>query len=175
MAEAQNGMTVPPEQSPPVEFAKQAAAFKGGANWFYWIAGLSVVNSLISLFQGGWGFIFGLGITQVIDAIAGAVMEEQAEGGVLIQVIALGASLFFAGIFALFGWLANRGQGWAFLLGMALYLLDGLLFLLVGDWLSLAFHGFALYCMFNGYTALRRLKMVVPPDAEPQAAFGHET
>lgn len=55
---------------------------------------------------------------------------------------------------------------------MVLYLLDGLLFLLVQDWLSLGFHGFALYSMFHGYTALRRLKAIVPPAAEPQTTFG---
>ena len=168
MTEAQNEMTVPPEQSAAMEMARQTAAFKGGANWFYWIAGLSVANSLISLFQGGWGFIFGLGITQIVDAIAAVILEEQGDAAGLIRIIALGTSVFFSGFFALFGWLTNRGQGWAFILGMTLYLLDGLLMLWAQDWMGLAFHGFALYCMFNGYTALRRLKTIVPPAADPQ-------
>ena len=130
MTEAQNEMAVPPEQSAAMEMARQTAAFKGGANWFYWIAGLSVANSLISLFQGGWGFIFGLGITQIVDAIAAVILEEQGDAAGLIRIIALGTSVFFSGFFALFGWLTNRGQGWAFILGMTLYLLDGLLMLL---------------------------------------------
>lgn len=168
MTEAQNEMAVPPEQSAAMELARQTGAFKGGANWFYWIAGLSVVNSVISLLQGGMGFIFGLGVTQFVDAIGAAIVQEQGDGTGVIRIIALGMSVFVAGFFALFGWLANRGLGWAFLLGMVLYGLDGLLFLLVQDWLSLGFHGFALYSMFNGYTALRRLKTIVPPVADPQ-------
>lgn len=168
MEEAQNGMAVPPEHPAAVEFATHTAAFKNGANWFYWIAGLSVVNSAISLFQGGLGFIFGLGVTQVVDAIAVAILEEQGDGAGLVRIIALGTSVFVAGFFVLFGWLAKQGMGWAFLIGMFLYLLDGLLFLWAQDWLSLAFHGFALYAMFRGYTALRQLKAIVPPAATAQ-------
>jgi hypothetical protein len=37
----------------------------GGANWFFWIAALSLVNSIISLYGGGWGFSIGLGFTQL--------------------------------------------------------------------------------------------------------------
>ncbi len=171
MTEAQESMAAGPEGAA-VEIMKNLRAFKNGANWFYWIAGLSIVNSVISLAQGGLGFIFGLGITQVVDAIAGAILAEQAEAAGLIRVIALGASVFFAGFFALFGWLANRRQGWALLIGMVLYLLDGAVFLLVQEWLSLAFHGLALYWMFQGYAALRRLKTMLPPDPGQQPAFG---
>jgi len=40
---------------------------KGGASWFVWIAALSVINSVILLSGGTWSFIFGLGITQIVD------------------------------------------------------------------------------------------------------------
>jgi len=171
MTEAQNETTVPPEQAAAFEMAKQTAAFKRGANWFYWIAGLSIVNSVISLLQGGVGFIFGLGVTQVVDAIGAAIVQEQGDDTGLIRIIALGASVFVAGFFVLFGWLANQGMGWAFLLGMFLYALDGLLFLWVQDWLSLGFHVFALYCMVSGLTALRKLKLIVPPAEVSQSTF----
>src|SRR4051794_33834386 len=36
---------------------------KSGADWFFWIAGLSLVNSFVALSGKGWGFILGLGIT----------------------------------------------------------------------------------------------------------------
>jgi hypothetical protein len=164
---ADNGIEATAGDSGEVVLAGQMATFRGGANWFYWIAALSVVNTLISLFQGGWGFIFGLGVTQIVDAIAAVILEEQGDSTGLIRIIALGASVFFAGFFALFGWLANQRQGWAFLVGMVLYLLDGLLFLLVQDWLSLAFHGFALFRMFQGYQALREIRAVTDPAPTP--------
>jgi len=168
MTESHDGTPATPEQVAAVEFEKTRRAYSNGANWFYWIAGLSIVNSLIALFEGGMGFIFGLGITQIVDGVAMAILDEVAEGAGIIRIIALVTSAVFAGIFALFGWLANRGLGWAFIVGMVLYLMDGLLFLLFGDWLSLAFHGFALYSMFNGYRALGTLRdMEVPA---PQAA-----
>ena len=50
------------------------AQLKSGANWFYWIAGLSVVNSLIFAFGGHTSFIAGLGLTQLIDGIFDAVI-----------------------------------------------------------------------------------------------------
>src|SRR5947209_1342499 len=41
----------------------------GGARWFYWIVGLSLVNSLLALGGAQIRFVFGLGITQIFDAI----------------------------------------------------------------------------------------------------------
>jgi hypothetical protein len=58
----------------------------------------------------------------------------------------------------MFGVFANKLHTWAFLVGMILYALDGLIFLLVGDWLSVGFHVFALFCIFGGFSATRRLK-----------------
>ena len=170
MAEAENGFGTP-QGTPTVDVAGQMRALRNGANWFYWIAGLSVVNSLISLFQGTLGFIFGLGVTRIVDVIAAMIVNEGSGPVLLIRIIALGVSMFFAGICVLFGWLANQKQGWAFLVGMVLYALDGLLFLLIQDWWDLAFHGFALFCIFQGYTALRKLKAAVAPAAPPQVEY----
>src|SRR5216117_2936789 len=40
------------------------AQLKSGASWFYWIAGLSLINSIVAFTGGQWAFLFGLGITQ---------------------------------------------------------------------------------------------------------------
>ena len=40
-----------------------------GAQWFFWVAALSVVNTLIGLSDSDWSFIIGLGITQMIDGV----------------------------------------------------------------------------------------------------------
>ena len=162
MPEIRDGLLVPPEETAAVELEKQRRTFSSGANWFYWIAGLSIINSLATFYQGGVSFVVGLGITQVIDAIAFAVAQEASAGGDAIRIGALLVSMVFAGLFAGFGWLANRGLGWAFLVGMVLYALDGLLFLFVGDWISIAFHAFALVCVGKGYQALRALRRAVP-------------
>jgi len=40
---------------------------KSGARWFFWIAGLTIVTSLMALSGGGYAFFLSLGITQFID------------------------------------------------------------------------------------------------------------
>jgi hypothetical protein len=134
-------------------------SMRSGANWFFWIAGLSAVNSIVNAFHGEWGFVVGLGGTQLIDGIAAALIEES-EGatGTTITAVALVLNLIVASVFVLFGVLANKRFGWAFILGMVIYLLDGLLFLLVQDWLSLGFHAFALFCIYAGYASLKKLE-----------------
>src|SRR5215469_2722671 len=46
------------------------AGIRRSAGWFDWIAALSIVNSVISLFNGSWHFVVGLGITELIDGLA---------------------------------------------------------------------------------------------------------
>src|SRR5215207_8255302 len=74
---------------------------RGGANWFYWIAGLSVVNSLIFLFGGNLSFFAGLGVTQIIDQIV--FQLSPGEGLGIIKVIGFAFDLIVAGVFLLCG------------------------------------------------------------------------
>lgn len=124
--------------------------FRSGASWFYWIAGLSLINSIVALTGSRWGFFIGLGITQVFDMIG----QGLGGGGKLVVFV---LDLLTAAVFVLFGVFANRRKTWSFVLGMTLYALDGLMFLFVGDWLSLGFHGFVLWCLFRGFQACRAL------------------
>lgn len=127
-----------------------------GANWFYWIAALSTINSLIQLFGGNHSFIVGLGLTQLFDGVA-AGPDGQAAGVGAVRVFAFALDLIVAGFFVLLGWHSNHRRAWAFLIGMTLYALDGFLFLMVSDFLSLGFHAFALYGVWRGYAALKAL------------------
>ena len=127
-----------------------AAQLRGGASWFFWIAGLSLINSLAALTGSNWGFILGLGVTQVIDAIAHQIGGAGPAIGIALDLAA-------SGLFIGFGLLARKGLAWSFVVGMILYGLDGLLFLLVGDWFGLAFHVFVLVCLFKGLQAAREL------------------
>ena len=131
---------------------------KNGANWFFWIAGLSVLNSIIYLLDAQLSFIVGLAATQIVDGIATAVIEQIPEGLAFLRVMALLIDLAVVGLFAGFGLLARRGKAWAFIIGMGLYFLDGLIFLLVGDWFAVLFHGIALYGLLRGYLACRELR-----------------
>ena len=151
-----------------VERAQLEQRMKSGANWFYWIAALSLVTSVISLAGGSWAFLVSLGVTQLVDAVANAGAERVGWG---VKVFALAFDLVAAGLFALLGMFANKRQTWAFVVGMVLYLLDALVCLFIGFWLGLAFHAFALYSIFGGYRACAALAELdgrtPPPAPEP--------
>jgi hypothetical protein len=122
-----------------------------GASWFLWIAGLSLVNSVIGLAGGNLHFIVGLGITQIVDAVA----HQAGSAGIVLDLIING---IVAGLFVFFWQFARKGQRWAFLVGMVLYAADGLLLVAFKDILSVAFHGYALFRMYGGLKALPALR-----------------
>ncbi|MFC1738991.1 hypothetical protein ACFL1G_08090 [Planctomycetota bacterium] len=116
---------------------------------------MSLVNSVILLTGSQWAFIIGLGITQIIDAIGLLIAEEI---GIAGKIIAGVFDIIAAGIVVLFGVFARKRYKWAFIVGMIVYALDGMIFLLVKDFLSIAFHIFALFCIFGGLKGLRVLE-----------------
>lgn len=127
---------------------------KMGANWFYWIAGLSLINAVGTVLNIGLVLAFGLGITLVFDAVG-------KDAGGTIQIAALVGDVVAAGIFVLFGYLANQRQTWAFAVGMALYALDAVLLLVLRSWLGAAVHAYALYVMYTGLRATLQLNAVL--------------
>lgn len=125
---------------------------RDGANWFYWIAALSVINTMVTLFGGSWNFIIGLGITQIVDTYS---YQYAAGLGSYAGYLAIFIDLVIAGFFAVLGYLSNKKKNWSFILGMILYAADGLLFVVVLDYLSILFHLIALYFIYKGYSANR--------------------
>ncbi len=122
---------------------------KAGASWFYWIAGMSAVNSLMMWFQAGMNFPIGLGMTQFFDALGAAL------GGFGV-IAAVALDIVVIGIFAFVGYMAHRHRA-AYIVGAVLYCLDGLLMLVFGDFLGIGFHVFALFFIFKGFSAARTL------------------
>ena len=136
------------------QHAELSQRYKNGANWFYWIAGLSIVTSIIAFAGGGWGFLISLGTTRVIDAIAAGL---SAELGGAPTVVALVLDLLVTGAFVAFGVLAGKKFLWAYIIGLVAFLLDGLVSLLVQDWLGVVAHAVVLFIMFRGFQAGREL------------------
>jgi hypothetical protein len=58
------------------------------------------------------------------------------------------------------------GPPWAFVLGLAIYVLDGLIFLVFQLWFPLAFHVFVVYSVYRGFAANRKLKLLEAEIAE---------
>lgn len=119
---------------------------RSGASWFYWIAALSVINTVIMLFDGSWAFSIGLAFTQVLDAVAHEIPK--------ITVVLLFVELLVVLFFVAIGYFANQRMLWAFIFGTVIYIADALLCLLFQDWVSLAIHGYALYGIIRGCSAL---------------------
>lgn len=116
---------------------------KSGANWYYWIAGLSLANGIMLATETDWGFIFGLGTTQVMQVL----LSENATMGFL-------SILPFAGIFIAIGYWAGRPSHVGYITGMILYALDGLIYVIAEDWLNAGFHAFALFLINVGRAAI---------------------
>ena len=134
----------PPAAPSPSQIALASPVIRSGARWFWWIAGLSIVN--IVLFQTGskTSFVLGLGITAMSDA---AFVNQKAIGFV-IDALAVG-------FFVLMGAQAARGKLMAFYIGLAIYALDALIYVNFQDWMPVAFHALAFFFIAKGAIALR--------------------
>ena len=130
---------------PAVEALK--SQFLNGVGWFYWIGGLSIVNIGMSFVDRK--FLFGLGIAEIIDAMA------QAGGRTSMPLLALSVAISLG--FIALGYQGRKGKQGFILAGLVIYALDAGLLLIFHDWLSAAFHAFAGYSIFKGYGALKQI------------------
>ena len=112
------------------------------ARWFWWIAGLSLVNTVLFYSNADMSFVVGLGLT----TIASVFLPMPTALAVIVATLA-----FYAWI----GWVAAQGKAWAFYLGLAVYVIDALLFVYIEDWMSVAFHGLAIFFIVKGVMRLR--------------------
>ena len=161
-----------------IERAQLEGRSKSGARWFYIIGGLSLVTSIISLLGSNMIFLVSLGLTVFANAMA---REIASRVGDAVIIVALVIDVLAAGVFILLGYFGSKHQPWAFIVGMVLYLLDSIVFLVFGEWLAVAFHAFALFSIFGGYraaarlAAMRRASSAVspPPPTPPTHAPGN--
>jgi hypothetical protein len=114
------------------------SVLKSGASWYYWIAGLTAVNFGAWLAGSNIRFVVGTALVDVINALG--------EGGNL-KGVAIVLDVLLIAFFVVCGIFANKGHIWAFLAGMAVYLVDTILCLIAGEWIGLAFHCWALFSL----------------------------
>jgi hypothetical protein len=130
-----------------------------GLNWFYVISGLSIINSLMYLLEIPLTFVIGLALTQFVDGAISVIARGLSEGTQTFAYLAgFVINSLIAGIFIVAGILGQKRHIWAVVSGMLLYTLDGVIFLLVGGWLAACFHALALWNMWQGLQALKRLR-----------------
>jgi hypothetical protein len=129
------------------------------ARWFWWIAGLSLVNTVLFYSGSNTSFVIGLGMT----ALAGIFFANS----IVLAAISIGLIL---GFYVLMGLKAQQEKAWAFYLGLALYVVDALIYVYFQSWMSVAFHAFAIYCIVQGLLKLRELAAAPAAPVEPEAA-----
>ena len=144
---------------------------KSGASWFYWIAGLSMLNTLLLIIGAKLSLLMGLGVTQLIDALGIAIVSQVGPTtGMIVRVLAFLVNLAIASVFVLCGVFARKRQLSAFILGMVLYALDVLILLVFQEWLSFGFHLWALYGLYSGLQAKQKLAELESSPSFPSAA-----
>jgi hypothetical protein len=113
--------------------------------------------------QSNFGFLGGLGITQVVDEVVAVMINEG--GTVALKAVAIGFDLVAVIGFGLAGYFANKFSRTAFVVGILVYLVDTVIVLLLGAYFMAAFHAFALYSLINGYLACREMKAYIRSQA----------
>ena len=140
------GQAYSPARRPGASLANAASghAHKTGGVFFL-IAGLSMLNTFLTMSGATRVLALGLGVTRMFDA-------SLPQGGSLGPVLALNAVV--ASVFVLIGIFARRGMGAAILLGFVLYAGDTVLLVMDGVELhipSLIVHVIFLIGIFRSY------------------------
>jgi hypothetical protein len=119
---------------------------KSAARWFWWIAGLSLVNAAAFLSGSDISFVLGLAMTTFATAVFAQMLP------VAVLLVAITVGFYFA-----MGFYAQRGKLWAFYAGLAVYVVDALIYLKFEDWMSVGFHAVAIFFIAKGVVRLREL------------------
>lgn len=122
-----------------------------GADWFLWLAILSVINSLIVYFYNTPNTPVALGITQWLDGTHAGIGSSMSTGWLIINIL-------IAGVLAMFGLLARRGNDIAFVVGIFLYLIDAFLVIGLRDLFGFGVHLLGLFFLFKGLLASRHIR-----------------
>lgn len=158
--------TVAAAKNPVPVSASPLAARDAGAKWFFWIAGLSMVNTLFMLTNAKMTFGLGLASTLLVDAFARGFAKGAPNATQMIYSVDFVLDLLIAGTFVFFGVQAQKGKNWAFVVGGVLLALDTILVLLFKMWFGVAVHIFALLSIYAGYAANRKVNAQVVTNAQ---------
>lgn len=122
-----------------------------GADWFFWLAILSIINSLIVYFYNTPNTPVALGLTQWLDGTHGGLGASMTAGWLVINIL-------IAGVLAMFGLMARRGSDLAFVVGIFLYVIDAFLILGLRDFWGFGIHLIGLFFLFKGLLASRHIR-----------------
>jgi hypothetical protein len=141
-----------------------SARVVSGANWCFWIAGMTAVNTALLLSGSDSSFAIGTVAGQVAAYFA-------AKSGATGISVAIGFNLVIIAYFIAAGLFARRGHRWAFVVAFVGYGLDSALLVFVPMLMSIIFHGWALFSLVSGWVAAGKLPKALAVEAELLAPF----
>jgi len=122
-----------------------------GADWFFWIAILSVINSLVVYFYQTPNTPVALGLTQWLDGTNAGINSAMTPGWLTTNIL-------IAAVLAMFGLLARRGNDLAFVVGIFLYIVDAMLIIGMKDFFGFGVHLIGLFFLCKGLLASRHIR-----------------
>ena len=122
-----------------------------GANWFFWLSILSVINSLLVYQYHLPNLPIALGITQWLDGTSAGLNPTMTTSSLLLNIL-------IAGVLAGFGLLARRGSDLAFVVGIFLYIVDSMLAIGLRDIFGFSVHLIGLFFLVKGLLASRHVR-----------------
>jgi len=167
-----------PSPTPPAETAERQEfrqrmllqmRARAGINWFYWVAGLTIINTIIFVTGNTPNYFLGLGLSQMVDSYT-VTVATGTEMAPLMRWVAAAIDVLLAGVFIIFGFRGQRSYRSWIVAGIGLYTLDGLIFLFFSVWLGVLFHAFVIYKLVGGMRAMDELNQMGPP--APRAPDG---
>ena len=121
------------------------------ADWFFWLAILSIINSLVVFYYQIPNTPIALGITQWIDGTSAAFNGAMSTSELLTNIL-------IACVLAAFGLMARRGSDIAFVVGIFLYVIDTMLIIGLRDFFGFGVHLVALFFIVKGLLASRHIR-----------------
>jgi hypothetical protein len=100
---------------------------QSSARWFWWIAGLSLVNAVMFYSGSDTNFVIGLAMT----TLESVYFTDQPVIAYLLIALTIGLYLYV-------GLEAKKANLWAFYLGLAVYIIDAMLYINYEAWMSVA-------------------------------------
>ena len=122
-----------------------------GADWFFWLAILSVINSLIVYNYNTPNTPIALAITQWVDGTTSGFNSSMTTSWLVTNIL-------IAGVLAMFGVLARRGSDIAFVVGIFVYVIDAFLMIGLRDFFGFGVHLIALFFLVKGLFASRHVR-----------------
>lgn len=143
---------------------KLRSQMASSANWFFCIAVLSIVNTLLYLGRSNINFLAGLGVTQLSDVLFAPLARRIfSNSGMIIEVAPLLISVAVSGFFVVCGLATRKGDKRIFIIGMVFYGIDALIVLYFQNWLALGVHVLLLVTLYTGIKTIQKLEELVTP------------